>query len=85
MEDSTAPFVPSYVFAPENFRRIMNRQIGNTVDQGVDSVMDFSQGNADGRFSNSLPAKTHSIQNARGYYYFVVGFSRVGGLGVAAP
>lgn len=84
-QETTAPFIPNYSFAPENFRRIMTRQIGNTVDTGLDSVLKFSQGNADGRFSSSLPAKTYQIQNANGYYYFVVGFSRVGSLAVAAP
>ena len=84
-EDTNSPHMPHYTYAPENFRKIMNRQMNNSIGQEVDSIVKFSKGNADGRFSSSRPSHAAQIKNSNGYFYFVVGFSRTGDLSVAAP
>jgi len=84
-DESTAPFIPYYSFAPENFRKIMNRQMQNHATQAEDNVMQFSKGNSDGRYSSSLPSAPISIKNEANIFYFVVGFTRIGALAVAAP
>lgn len=82
-EESSAPFIPYYNFAPENFRKIINRQIQNQVLQSEENAK-FNKGDADGRFGSSVPARTIQVRNDLGYFYFVVGFSTVGDLSVAA-
>lgn len=87
--DSTSPTMPFFTIAPENFRRVMQKQIQAHVAKEVDGITSFSngfsKGNADGRFSNSLPSQTIQMSNGHGFQYFVVGSTRVGTLAVAAP
>ncbi len=85
-DESTGQFIPYYTFAPENFRKIINRQIQNAVTQAEDNIMKFSiKGDADGRYASSLPVEDISVQDEKGYFYFVVGFSRIGGPEIIAP
>jgi len=83
--ESTSPHEPFYLFSPENFRAIMQRQINLAVTKEVDGITKFSTGNADGRFSNSLPSETIYMSNSDGFNYFIVGASIVGRGTVAAP
>ena len=82
--ETTAPFMPSYDFAPENFRRIMQRQIKSTVEKEVDAAVQLS-GGQDARYSNNFPHTVQRIQNGQGFQYFIVGQSIVGMPYVAAP
>lgn len=89
-QESNSPYIPYYAFAPENFRKIIQRQIAATVSAEVDSIVKFSKVGSDGRivdgrFSSTRPVKTQKLANANGYFYFIVGFSRIGDLSVAAP
>lgn len=83
--DSTSPHEPFFTFAPENFRRIMQKQIALHVNKEVDGIVDFSKGGGDGRFSNTRPSETIYMSNSDGKYYFIVGATRVGFGAVAAP
>jgi len=74
-----------YTHAPENFRRILQKQIASHVTKEVDGITEFSSGKADGRFSNSRPSKTIQMSNAHGFHYFIVGASVIGRGEVVAP
>lgn len=82
--DTTAPFMPNYDFSPENFRRIIQRQIKSTVEKEVDAAVQLS-GGKDARYSNNFPSTMQQLQNGDGFQYFIVGQSIVGMPYVAAP
>ena len=83
--DSSGPSQPFVAFAPENFRKIIQRQIATTVNTQVNAAFVFSKGNADGRFGGSRPSTTIMSSNQFGLPYFIVGKSLVGRLFVAGP
>lgn len=83
--ESTAPTGPSFNFSPRNFREMIQRQIGRTVDKEVSSLSSFTIGNFDGRFLGNFPGTTQQLQNTDGKYYHIVGLSRGGDKSVAAP
>jgi hypothetical protein len=82
--DTTAPFMPNYDFAPENFRRIIQRQIKSTVEKEVDAAVKLSVAR-DARYSNNFPHTIVDTQDTIGFPYFIVGKSIVGLPYVAAP
>ena len=83
--ESDGPVMPFQPYAPFNFRKIMQRQISQSVDHQLDVYAGMSTGKADGRFANSMPATTTLTRNPYDLPYFVVGKSIVGQLTVAAP
>lgn len=83
--DSNPPSQPFIAFAPENFRKIIQRQINTTVNTQVNLAFNFSKGNADGRFGGSRPSTVIMSTNQFGLPYFITGSSIVGRLFVAAP
>jgi len=83
--ENDSPTIPAQNFAPFNFRKIIQRQIKNTVDNQLDAYSQMSNGKADGRYSNSRPSTTLDLVNPYGLRYFVAGKTVVGQLYVAAP
>lgn len=86
LNETTAPHFPFYTIAPENFRRVMQKQIAAHVKKEVDGITQFSKSTLpDGRFSSSLPSETIYMSNSDGFHYFIVGATKVGFGAVAAP
>jgi hypothetical protein len=83
--DSNPTNLPYQAFAPENFRKIIQRQINTTVDTQLDLIVSANKELVDIRFGNSLPSELVQTKNEHQLPYFVVGRSIVGRLFVAAP
>jgi hypothetical protein len=85
MTDLTEPF---FTIAPEMFRRVIQKQINNTVAREINNIIASrkpSEGIPDARMSTSIPSTVVQMSNAHGFHYFIVGASIVGKLDVAAP
>lgn len=86
-DEPTVITQPFYTLAPENFRRIIQRQIRSAVAKQINGIYGFRMGDAmkDARFGNSRPSVTIAMENRHGRPYFVVGASPVNDVNIAHP
>lgn len=84
--EPTTTSVPHYTFAPENFRRIMQQQIGAAITKQVNGLYGYKMGELlnDARFGNR-PGTTIEMSNQHGFPYFIVGATPVDDIHVAHP
>ena len=81
----TTPSTSLFTIQPENFRRVIQRQIEQHVANEINGLTLFVPDTNDGRYAGNKPVPTVQMSNGDGYQYFIVGRSIVGGNQVAAP
>lgn len=80
-----APNAPFTTIRPENFQRVVQRQIDSNVTRQIDGLMLLSPSTNDGRYSGNSTTTTTQMSSPAGYPYFIVGRSRFGSNAVCAP
>lgn len=83
--ESTSPLNPFTVFAPIEYRRMIQSQISRTVNRVVNQAVSFSVRGQDGRYLSSMPGTYIKRENDDGFLFHMVGTNRGGDLSVAAP
>ena len=83
--EPTTLTAPLPIIQPENFRRIMQKQIETHVANEINGLTLYLSDTNDGRYSNSKPTTPIQMSNSLGSQYFIVGRSIVGSQAVAAP
>ena len=83
--EQNPPSIPYQAFAPENFRKIIQRQIDTSIDTQLNAIIKLNPGMTDGSFSGNIPGNIITLTNEFGLRYFIVGRTRVGEPAVAAP
>jgi len=83
--ESNSPHRPVWAVHPRQVRDTLQRQIQYTVDSSVNSIMNFTNGNVDGRYLMSEPIQVRRAANDLGYRYHIVGENTMDDVSVAAP